>query len=244
MPYFNKDTVNILFIHIPKTGGTAVEYYLSRTNNIPLSKSTLYFFDKTFSHVSLQHQTLSTILENHSTFNIKLSQLMIFTVVRNPYTRLISDLFFNKLITETEDACTITKTIKTYLQRFVQNETALDNHIRPQVQFLLVNGKIDPSIHILRQETLSSDMERLGFMNFPRQTESNNYYNLLSFEAVSLINTVYKEDFVQFGYDMIKTEKELHKKRNPSEQNITPNQPRIARITRSSSIFFPHKYPQ
>jgi hypothetical protein len=213
MPYFKNDTVNTLFIHIPKTGGTAVEYYLSRSYNIPLSKSTLYFFDETFSHVSLQHQTLATILDHRARFNIEMYNLMIFTIVRNPYTRLISDLFFNKLISGTEDVCIITNTIKTYLQRFAQDETALDNHIRPQHHFLIVDGKIDPSIHILRQETLSSDMDALGFKNFPIKNDSScNYYNLLTFEAVSLINTVYKQDFSHFGYDMITSEEILQAK--------------------------------
>jgi hypothetical protein len=210
MPYFNNDTVNTLFIHIPKTGGSAVENYLSRSYNIPLNNLALYLFDKTFSHVSLQHQTLSTILESRSRFNIELYNLMIFTVVRNPYTRLISDLFFNRLIKDKEDACTITNTIKTYLQRFAQDETVLDNHVRPQHHFLILDGQIDPSIHILRQETLSSDMDRLGFKNFPIKNESScNYYNLLTFEAVSLINTVYKQDFLYFGYDMITSEEIL-----------------------------------
>lgn len=209
MPYFKNDTVNVLFIHIPKTGGTAVEYYLSRSYTIPLSNSALYFFDTTFSHVSLQHQTLSTILDHRSRFNIEYTP-MIFTVVRNPYTRLISDLSFNKLITHTEAACTITNTIKSYLQRFAEDETVLDNHVRPQHHFLIVDGKIDPSIHILRQETLASDMDALGFKNFPIKNESScNYYNLLTFEAVSLINTVYKQDFLYFGYDMITSEEIL-----------------------------------
>ena len=244
MPYFKNNIVNILFIHIPKTGGTAVERYLSQRYNIKLSTSRLFFFDNTFSHVSLQHQTLSTILNHQSRFNIKLSDLMMFSVVRNPYTRLISDLFWNKLINGREPKTIITKRIKSYLQRFKRNQSALDNHIRPQYQFLIANGQIDPSIKILRQETLASDMITLGFNNFPiKQESSRNYYDLLTFEAVSLINTVYSQDFVHFGYDMITSNEMLKTKqtRNKPPKPPTPvpspvknQRPRILR-----RIFFP-----
>lgn len=37
MPYFNNNDINILFIHIPKTGGTSLENYFSSKFNIPLN---------------------------------------------------------------------------------------------------------------------------------------------------------------------------------------------------------------
>uniref|UniRef100_A0A6C0E533 Sulfotransferase domain-containing protein n=1 Tax=viral metagenome TaxID=1070528 RepID=A0A6C0E533_9ZZZZ len=245
MPYFKNDKTNILFIHIPKTGGSAVESYLSRRYNIKLNKSRLFYFDKTFSHVSLQHQTLSTILQNHSRFNIQLSDLMIFTVVRNPYTRIISDLFWNNIINGTESPAIITRRITSYLQCFKRNQTAKDNHIRPQYQFLIANGQIDPSVKILRQETLASDMNALGFNNFPmKQESSSNYFDLLTFEAVTLINTVYRQDFLHFGYDMITSNEILQTQQTrntpqrpvprPVQNAVKKQQPRNLR-----GIFFP-----
>lgn len=41
MPYFKNDTINILFIHIPKTGGTSLEEYFSSKFNIKLNKYSL-----------------------------------------------------------------------------------------------------------------------------------------------------------------------------------------------------------
>ena len=40
MPYFDKE--RLLFIHIPKTGGTSIEDYFSRKHNVILNHASLY----------------------------------------------------------------------------------------------------------------------------------------------------------------------------------------------------------
>jgi hypothetical protein len=42
MPYFKTNNKNVLFIHIPKTGGTSVEHYLSEKYSLPLNHKNLY----------------------------------------------------------------------------------------------------------------------------------------------------------------------------------------------------------
>ena len=37
MPYYSNDIINLLFIHIPKTGGSSVEQYFSTKYNIQLN---------------------------------------------------------------------------------------------------------------------------------------------------------------------------------------------------------------
>ena len=101
MPYFQNETTNLLFIHIPKTGGTSVETYFSRKLNIPLNEQCLYtpakgrFYKN---NVSYQHQTYLTLLNNAEELGIYFEGITILSIVRNPYDRVISDLFFYKMI--------------------------------------------------------------------------------------------------------------------------------------------------
>ena len=103
MPYFNNnDDINVLFIHIPKTGGSSIEEYLSYKYKIKLDNSSLYLFtqDKRLLNEnmkinsSLQHLTYNQIVENRKVLNIHFDNIKIITIVRNPYERIISDLFF------------------------------------------------------------------------------------------------------------------------------------------------------
>ena len=104
MPYFKNDNINILFIHIPKTGGTSLEKYFSNKFKIELNNKSLFNFIKTNNknikiNSSLQHLTYNKIVQyNNKLFNVDFNNIKIITIVRNPYERIISDLFFFKLI--------------------------------------------------------------------------------------------------------------------------------------------------
>ena len=106
MPYFHNDKINLLFIHIPKTGGTSLENYFSKKYNIPLNEKSLYTIDdlvftdeyiNKYNHISYQHLSIMTIIKNSADLKINFNSLNCITIVRNPYTRIISDLFFLKL---------------------------------------------------------------------------------------------------------------------------------------------------
>ena len=216
MPYFkNKDiNVNVLFIHIPKTGGTSVEHYFSSKYNIPLNNKSLYLILndehllKENLHLkiksSLQHITYTQMVEYNEWFNIDFDELVVLTIVRNPYERVISDLFFYKLITvDTPKETVFDILVHNYLKA-----TNYDNHNNPQYTFITNDkGEIHPHIHILHTENLTNQMIKMGYSDFDIVHNSNankvNYYDYLNAESIGIINDFYHLDFILFNYDKI-----------------------------------------
>jgi hypothetical protein len=206
MPYFS--SYNILFIHIPKTGGSSIEDYFTKKMNKKLSVKDLYSFDKTVVDHSLQHLTLLELYQNKDKlkFNINNIKLM-FTVVRNPYERTVSDLFFFKLINKNMS----TKEVEKKLRRYLESNNTYDNHKIPQYKFLADSyDNINKDVKIIRNENMNEDMKSLGFNDFnvhKNVTFKNklNYYNYLNNNSINLINNYYQKDFEIFNYKMIST---------------------------------------
>ena len=210
MPYFKNKDVNILFIHIPKTGGTSLELYFSSKFNIPLNNKSLYLFiedelllnEQLKINSSLQHITYNQIVEYSNIFNINFDNINIITIVRNPYERIISDLFFFKLMTIDNTCEEVFDIIHKYLYEHY------DNHTIPQYKFIInEKGEIIQNIHILKTESLNNDMFNLGYHDFDIFSNANNnklnYYNYLNNESIDIINDVYHLDFILFNYNKI-----------------------------------------
>ena len=208
MPYFKNNNANILFIHIPKTGGTSLELYFSIKFNIPLNNNSLYDFlddltklnNNVIINSSLQHLTYNQIIGYNKVFNIDFNNIMIITIVRNPYERIISDLIWYKKIDINTSKDEVFNIIQEYL---ISDE--YDNHNIPQHHFITDNNKkIIPNIHILHTETLTNDMNNLGYIDFDLCINNNkvkmNYYNYLNNKSIEIINNFYHFDFILFNY--------------------------------------------
>ena len=213
MPYFKNKDVNLLYIHIPKTGGTSIEAYFSSKFEINLDTKSLHMFlDKQTAQdlnikSSLQHMTYETIRKHAKKLGIDFQNIKIITSVRNPYERAISDLFFNKLITKTSSK----EHVFSALMKFTTG--SYDNHSLPQYKFVTNSlEQLIPGIHILRTESLTNDMHKLGYTDFniyknvTSERKEINYYNFLNTDSIRLINRVYSKDFRIFGYRMIEME--------------------------------------
>jgi len=203
MPYYKKN--NILFIHIPKTGGQVIESQMVKfTEQTLLTGRPNSVLDPPYKKISLQHQLYTTIYKNRNKLKVNFNGIKIFTVVRNPYFRLISDLFWYGLIKKDYTSDMVFKIIKyNYLDR-----DDLDNHNIPQFKFVTdENGNLIDNIKIFKTEDLNDSNDELinftGFnINIKRQNVNKNYDRYLNKESILLINSVYKKDFELFNYVM------------------------------------------
>ena len=204
MPYYKE--ANVLFIHIPKTGGTVIEDELQQkyTQTLwvldPYNNLLEHPYDKT----SLQHQFYTTLYKYKFILDINFNNIKMFTVVRNPYDRIISDLFWQELIKKDFTAENVYDVIKNnYLYR-----DDLDNHNKPQYKFITdENLKLIPNIKIFKceksNETNPELNEFLGFdIDIIQKNVNKDYSMYLNENSIALINEFYKKDFELFNYDL------------------------------------------
>ena len=203
MPYFKNNNINLLFIHIPKTGGNSFELYLSNKYDIPLNNNALYDFIENNDNInvnsSLQHLVYKDIMKYKDYFKIDLNNLMIISIVRNPYNRIISDLFWLKKI----NVNTSKEEVYNIIQKYLHEEC--DNHNIPQYLFITDDKKqLINNLILLRTETLNQDITNLGYEDFNIKVNDNknivDYDNYLNNNSIKLINNFYHYDFLLFNY--------------------------------------------
>ena len=215
MPYFynRKLGINVLLVHIPKTGGTSICHYFSQKYGIPLDNAAIYTpvkHDEDPGCKTLQHYSYNQIMDQKEKevmpFSaIDLSGLQILTAVRNPYDRVVSDMFFFRLISSQTSPEHFFEILR---DRYLGNSDNrnFDNHTLPQCSVIL--GALDEvDIKILKTENLTGGMRDLGYTDFDVRVcttfHHKAYRDFLNADSIRLINEVYFMDFEYFGYDRI-----------------------------------------
>lgn len=144
MPVFSRDNQRILFVHIPKTGGSSIETYFAScgwgVDYIDRSNPDLFESPNFYRRVSPQHMHARLLSE---TFELSRFDL-IFTILRDPLERFRSEFAYrNPGIAHSEVS---EKHVEDwwFSQKFelTRNPSHLDNHLRSQKEFLLPNMKI------------------------------------------------------------------------------------------------------
>jgi len=135
VPVFVKDDVRVLFVHVPKTGGSAIEdafrddgwdvHFLDRTSRRnPVSR---------LRRCSPQHMH-AALLEEVLRVGDMTATVM---VVREPLARFRSEYLWRHRSAPELDAATVEDWGRRLLGRYADDPYLRDNHVRPQAEFLL-----------------------------------------------------------------------------------------------------------
>src|SRR5258706_6010501 len=201
MPHFLEFA--ILFIHIPKTGGSSINKYyfnlIGITDLYSITSADPYLFGNSpvLTH-SLQHSTFQEIISLRDINKIQ----TIFTIVRNPFDRLVSAFLFNAKPDISLKLSQLKKCFSDFLKLFLNRKNFYDNHNLCQYEFLISNDDlIDKRIKIYRFENLNTD-----FPNLPHVYQSNSVYKYHQYydnETIEITVNYYKKDFEFFNYPII-----------------------------------------
>ena len=205
MPIFEKNGKKALFIHIPKAAGTTIEdAFVDAGFEMSYRRGGKYGalndLDKA-NGCSPQHlhaNLLDKCLSDHS-FDVS------FTVVRHPLERMISEYKFR---TESRNSFALGKSLDefadTALSEFQNNPLFLDNHIRPQVQFLWNSCKVlklENGLDELSELVSNLINEDVSFSGPPKMRSKKSAQMQFSVEVEAKLRQFYTDDFKMFGYE-------------------------------------------
>ena len=208
------------FLHITKTGGTSVEEFGFKLG-IKWGKYDKMLYNL-FKNDGFWHIPVIYIPNNI------LTKYKWFTVVRNPYDRIISEinylikdnfidqninvnLYLFNILTKLFTYNTETKLYTINKEVNESDELMLKFHFTPQYMYTTnSNVKTLDNIKIIKFENLNNEMnnflkenESLETFDIHEQINNNKLYTIidLSLKNISLINEIYKRDFELFNYN-------------------------------------------
>jgi len=195
-----------IFIHIPKCGGTSIEFLLKKDSRIRTG------WDKK-KKVFRQH---CTILQLKQLYNIKVDKYFSFTFCRNPWDRAVSG--YKSWFREACPFRNMVKgtTLKDYLLcrngyeriNHLENSLGRGDHFRSQYEYI-IDEHSEPIIdYIGRFETYQQDFNTVcDKIGIPRQqpphmniTNHKHYTEYYDDETREIVAKKYARDIEYFGY--------------------------------------------
>jgi hypothetical protein len=189
-----------IFIHIPKTGGTSIEQFIR-----DYEQNNLLFFGVR-NNRSLHH-LMAYELKLMIPYVYK--RYYKFSIVRNPYDRLLSEYYWNPSHNLGYKYGKSKKHFLENVSKIVKKKRYFDNiyndHFIPQFLFLYNKNKL-----LVDQLFKYEDLKWVSFYlkkklnikrEFPYLNKSNIKKEDWNEEEKELIYNLYKNDFVYFGYN-------------------------------------------
>ena len=206
MSLFIKGKTSILFLHVPKCGGSSISELFRRMGfSITLEMRGLPAQECL---IAPQHQICEN-LKSILNFN-KLNS--VFIVTRNPYDRIVSEFNWQFRSVEPSDRPDINLWIIESLERASINCSHADNHFRPAIDFLDEDipchiFKLEDRIELIAEffTEYNNSPETLGIPN-EKDSKNFNYTTAktkLNNSSINAINTYYQHDFLAFDYKKI-----------------------------------------
>jgi len=189
--------LKFIFIHIPKTSGNSLSLFLKHlVDNMVIQRNSRMGLNQGIDIICEKNKRdikHNKIAYYKNTYGERINNYFKFTIVRNPYDRMLSYYFWIKGKNN---------------QEFNKNEF---------INFIKINScfqheYIDNTFHIIHFENLIDELKELecfkdivNFNNYPTLNASNNskknYNEILDKELKDLIFNKYKKDFELFGYE-------------------------------------------
>ena len=196
MPLIRHQDKIVLFVHIPKTGGTSVEDAMMRSGAVvalKYGKRFEGFMKTTFQHLNAEIYEGAIPADFYD---------YAFATVRHPVPRLVSEYFYRRK--RGFRAASFDRWVNDALREQTRNQYAMDNHIRPQVDFLT------EGVEVFRIEDgidkpLTKAAEVLGMTLSETDTHTNRRKRKKKVQWTAATRArmldFYAADFERFGYD-------------------------------------------
>jgi hypothetical protein len=196
MPIYVKSGKELVYIHIPKCGGTSIRSLLKKLSKFEY----LYHAGKKSLPCSPQHfhAELLNILMNKRGVES-------FAVVRHPLSRIISEYYYREKKGRIDSGLGLDEFIVKAIRGYSKNAFIYDNHIRPMHQFLfdstrvfrLEDGLKDVFSHI---HSFFNAKEDLDFNPNVSKNQGSYQEVEISRESIELVNDFYHVDFNRLNY--------------------------------------------
>lgn len=208
MPVFRRDDKRVLFVHVPKTGGTSVEELFRRSGwkATHLDRRVGPESNNWVRRCSPQHMhgEMLELMFHLDRFDL------IFMVVRDPLARFRSEYGMRHREDLRVDSDLVDAWAEKAFRRYQTNPFRHDNHLRPQSQFLVPGAvvyKLEDGL-----DRMASDLrDRFGLeldldAPVPRRLDRVRHSGIpselvqVSTETEKRVRDFYEDDYTQFGY--------------------------------------------